>query len=398
MGVTVIDRTNHHLFQPLLYQVASAVLSPEDIAIPIRAVLRRQARTRVLLGEVTRVDLDRRTVQLAQEATPVPYDYLILATGTRHAYFGHSDWEPLAPGLKTLSDALRMRRRILEAYEAAVRSRALGGEARGPAFVIVGGGPTGVELAGAVVSMVRHSLARDRLGVDPDRTRVVLAEAGPRILASFSPVLSAYAAQYLGRLGVEVRVDCRVTQIAADHVQLADERIAGAVVLWAAGNEASPLGRQLGATDAHGRVQVLPDLSVHGHREVFVAGDLAAAADPWGIVLPQVAPVATQQGRHAAAMVVRRVQGRPTVPFRFHNRGQMATLGRSAAVAQIGRARITGPMGWLIWLLVHITALIGFQNRILVLVRWAAAYWADQPGARILFETADGDPRGGPSS
>jgi NADH dehydrogenase len=384
--LTVVDRTNHHLFQPLLYQVAVGVLSPEDIAVPIRSLLRRAPDTRVLMAEVEGVDLERRIVRLAPDGEELAYDYLVLALGARHAYFGHEEWERYAPGLKTLADALTVRRRILGAYEAAERARMGGTVGHEPLFVVVGGGPTGVELAGALADTARRALAREVRSVRPERTRVVLAEAGPRLLPAMPASLSEVTRRRLERLGVEVRLESAVTALDEGGVTLGGERLPGAVAFWAAGNRTSAVAQTLGVeTVAGGRLPVLPDLALPGHPEVFVVGDLAAVPDGRGGLLPALAPVAQQEGRHAAAMILRRLAGRPTKAFRYRDRGQMATLGRSAAVARIGSVHVTGLAGWLIWLVVHIATLIGFENRLLVLVHWAAAYWADRPSARIVF-------------
>ncbi|MCL6595387.1 MAG: NAD(P)/FAD-dependent oxidoreductase [Firmicutes bacterium] len=395
VDLTIVDRTNHHLFQPLLYQVAVGVLSPEDIAVPIRSILRRRRDVRVLMAEIAGIDLERRVVRLTPDASEIPYDYLVLALGARHAYFGHEGWEARAPGLKTLADALGIRHRLLGAYEAAERVRADGvdlGSASEPVFVVVGGGPTGVELAGALAGIARRVLVREVRAVRPERTRVVLAEAGPRLLPALAPSLSEYTRRRLEALGVEVRLNCAVTALDDAGVTVGTERLPGAIAFWAAGNRASPVGSALGvATAAGGRVSVLPDLSLPGHPEVFVVGDLAGATDERGHLLPALAPVAQQQGRHAAAMIRRRLAGRPTLPFRYRDHGQMATLGRSAAVVQIGPLHVVGLIGWLFWLVVHIATLIGFENRLLVLVHWAAAYWFDRPSARILFDF-DGTP------
>jgi NADH dehydrogenase len=399
VNLTIVDRTNHHLFQPLLYQVAVGVLSPEDIAVPIRSILRRRRDVRVLMAEIAGVDLERRVVRLAPGGGEVAYDFLVLALGARHAYFGHDDWEARAPGLKTLADALGIRHRLLGAYEDAERARADGadlGSAPEPVFVVVGGGPTGVELAGALAGIARRVLVREVRTVRPERTRVVLAEAGPRLLPAMAPSLAGYTRRRLEALGVEVRLNCAVTALDDAGVTLGAERLAGAIAFWAAGNRASPVAHTLGvATAAGGRVPVLPDLSLPGHPEVFIVGDLAAAMDEKGQFLPALAPVALQEGRHAAAMIRRHLAGRPTLAFRYRDHGQMATLGRSAAVVQLGPLRVVGRIGWLVWLVVHIASLIGFENRLLVLVHWAAAYWADRPSARILFDAPPAAAAGG---
>jgi NADH dehydrogenase len=381
--VTLVDRRNHHLFQPLLYQVATAALSPADIAMPLRSILRDAASVRVLLAEVQAVDLAGRRVVL-DEGT-LAYDALILAAGAGHSYFGHDEWERLAPGLKTLEDALEIRRRILLAFEAAERAED-GAERRALlTFVVIGGGPTGVELAGAIAEIARLTIARDFRAIEPAQARVVLLEGGPRILASFPEDLSGAAARSLARLGVEVRTQALVTRITSDAVWVGGEQIRSRAVLWAAGVAGSALARSLGVLlDRTGRVPVEPDLSVPGHPEAFVVGDLAAFRHQTGEPLPGLAPVAIQQGRAAAANVWRRFAGEPTRPFRYRDRGSMATVGRAAAVAAIGRVHLSGMPAWLAWLGVHIAFLIGFRNRFLVLFQWAWAYVTWQRGARLI--------------
>ena len=382
--VTLVDRRNHHLFQPLLYQVASAVLSPADIAMPLRSILRDAPRVRVLLAEAQAVDPAARRVTL-DAGDALAYDALIVAAGARHSYFGHDEWEALAPGLKTLEDALEIRRRLLLAFEAAERAEDGAERAALLTFVIVGGGPTGVELAGAFAEIARHTIARDFRAIDPTHARVILLEGGPRLLASFPADLAATAARSLARLGVEVRTSAQVTRITHDAVWIGGEQIRSRAVVWAAGVEGAALGRSLGVpTDRAGRVTVEPDLSVPGRPEIFVAGDLAAFPLPAGEMLPGLAPVAMQQGRAAADNAWRRLRGEPTVPFRYRDRGSMATIGRAAAVAAIGRLHLTGLLAWLAWLGVHIVYLIGFRNRFLVLVQWAWAYVTWQRGARLI--------------
>jgi NADH:ubiquinone reductase (H+-translocating) len=381
--VTLVDRRNHHLFQPLLYQVATAALSPADIAMPLRSILRDAARVRVLLADVEAVDLAARRVVL-DEGT-LEYDALIVAAGAGHSYFGHDEWERLAPGLKTLEDALEIRRRLLLAVEAAERVED-GAERRALlTFVVVGGGPTGVELAGAIAEIARHTIARDFRAIDPTQARVLLLEGGPRILASFPEDLAAAAARSLARLGVEVRTGALVTRITPDAVWVGGEQIRSRAVVWAAGVAGAPLARSLGVPlDRAGRVPVDPDLSVPGHPEVFVVGDLSAFPHQTGAPLPGVAPVAIQQGRTAAANAWRRLRGEPTRPFHYRDRGSMATVGRAAAVAAIGRLHLSGLPAWIAWLGVHIAYLIGFRNRFLVLFQWAWAYVTWQRGARLI--------------
>ena len=386
--VTVIDRRNHHLFQPLLYQVATAGLAPGDIAYPIRAVLRRQKNARVLLEEAVAVDAGARKVRLS--GGELPYDYLILATGAQHSYFGHNDWEPWAPGLKSLEDALEIRRRILLAFERAEREP---DESRRKAlltFVIVGGGPTGVELAGAIAEISRHVMAQDFRVIDPRQARIVLVEAGPRILPSYPETLSAKAQASLEKMGVEVLTKSMVTSVLPDAVRIGERQIQTMTTVWAAGVQASPLAGSLGAPlDRAGRVLVEPDLTVPGQPEVFVIGDLAAFVHQGGKPPPGVAPVAIQQGRHAARNILRACQGRPLEPFHYVDKGSLATIGRAAAVADFGRIRLSGFFAWLAWLLVHIIFLIGFRNRFVVMIDWAWAYFAYHRSARLITGDID---------
>ncbi len=383
VGVTVLDRRNHHLFQPLLYQVATAALNPSDIAQPIRAVLRRQVNARVLLGEATAVDVGGRRVLLA-DGESIPYDRLVVATGATHSYFGHPEWEPDAPGLKTLEDALEIRRRVLVAFEAAERERDPARRAAWLTFIVVGGGPTGVELGGALAEIARGVLRRDFRSIDSREARVLLLEAGPRLLSTYSPVVSESARRQLERLGCEVRLGAAVTGISAAGVRAGDDFVAARTVLWAAGVQASPLARSLGAPlDRVGRVRVLPDLSLPGHPEVQVVGDLAAVEQAGGLV-PGVAPAAMQMGAHAAANIVRSLRGEPTRPFRYRDKGSLATIGKARAVAERGRVRFSGLVAWVVWLLVHIFFLIGFRNRFLVLAQWAWVYFRGDRGARLI--------------
>jgi NADH dehydrogenase len=381
--ITVIDRRNHHLFQPLLYQVATAGLSPGDIAYPIRAVLGRQENVRVLLAEAVAVDVASRKVKLRDGE--LSYDYLILAPGVRHAYFGHNDWEQWAPGLKTLEDALEMRRRILLAFEKAERE---GDQARRHellTFVVVGGGPTGVELAGAIAEISRRVMVRDFRAIDPREARIVLMEGGPRVLPSYPEDLSAAAEAALKRIGVEVWTGTVVTSVDASGVVVAGQKLPAATTLWAAGVEASPLARSLGVElDSAGRVIVQPDLTIPGHPEVSVIGDLAALRDKDGRPLAGVAPVAIQEGRHAARNILRACAGRPYEPFRYLDRGSLATIGRAAAVADFGWIKFSGFFAWLSWLFIHIFFLIGFRNRFIVIFEWAWAYFTYQRAARLI--------------
>lgn len=387
LQITVVDRRNHHLFQPLLYQVATAALSPGDIAHPIRAVLARQRNTRVWMAEVVAVDLEGRRVVLSDGE--LPYDYLILATGVRHAYFGHDEWERVAPGLKTLEDALEIRRRIMSAFERAEREADEARRLELMTFVVVGGGPTGVELAGAIGEIACQVMGRDFRNIDPCEARVLLVEAGPRILPAFPEDLSLKAERSLARLGVEVWTSSPVTSIERGLVVAGAREIRAASVFWAAGVTASPLARTLGVElDRAGRVPVRSDLTVPGHPEVFVVGDLAAFLDRNGKQLPGLAPVAIQQGQHAARNVVRALKRRPHEPFLYADRGMLATIGRAAAVADLGRVRFSGYLAWVTWLFVHIFWLIGFRNRFIVLFEWAWAYVTYQRAVRLIT----GDP------
>ncbi|MGH7357133.1 MAG: NAD(P)/FAD-dependent oxidoreductase [Candidatus Rokuibacteriota bacterium] len=381
--VTLLDRRNHHLFQPLLYQVATAALNPSDIAAPLRSILRAAANVTVLLAEVVEVSLAQH--RLVLDRGEAAYDALVLAAGASHSYFGHDDWEVLAPGLKTLEDALEIRRRVLLAYEAA-ECEPDGAEQRALlTSVVIGGGPTGVELAGALGEISRETIARDFRLIDPTRARIILLEAGPRILAAFPESLSRRAADALRRIGVEVRTRAVVTRVTADAVWLGSEQIRARTVLWTAGVAGPPLARTLGVPlDRVGRVLVEPDLSIPGHPDAFAIGDMCAFLHQTGAPLPGVAPAAIQQGRTAAQNVLRRLGGRPTRTFRYRDKGSMATIGRAAAVAFVGRLELSGLVAWLVWLLVHIMFLIGFRNRFLVLFEWAWAYITWHRGARLI--------------
>jgi NADH:ubiquinone reductase (H+-translocating) len=380
--MTVIDRNNFHTFQPLLYQVAMAGLSAGEIAAPVRAVLRGHAI--VVMGEVTGFDLDRHLVHLAD--FDCPFDYLVVAAGASHSYFGHPEWERYAPALKTVDDAIEIRRRVLLAYENAERESLINGQHEMVNFVVVGGGPTGVELAGAIAELARVVLKNDFREIDPTRTRITLVEAGPRILATYSPDLSAKAVEQLNNIGVEVAVNSRVTEVEASGIRIDGKLLPAKVVLWAAGVQASPLGKQLGVeTDRAGRVPVQPDLSLPGHPEVFVIGDLAALKDVNGVVVPGLAPAAIQEGRAAARNILRDLKGEPREPFRYLDKGTMATIGRAAAIVQIGKIKLSGFFAWLTWLFVHILMLIGFRNRLLVLMDWTWSYLSFQRGSRIIY-------------
>ncbi len=388
VDVIVLDRKNHHTFQPLLYQVATAGLSPGEIAAPIRWILRDDPNIEVLLEEALDFDLTKKIV--ITRAQSICYDFLILASGATHAYFGHQEWEPLAPGLKTIEDAIEIRRRVLLAFELAERQsfaqETPAGKGQSPLqFVVIGAGPTGVELAGTLAEIARHALKHEFRNIDPKLSRILLLEGGPRVLAAYSEKLSSKAEAQLRRLGVEVRTSSVVTRVEAGAVWVGEEKIAAPVVLWAAGVAASPLGQKLGVPlDRSGRVVVRPDLSIPGHREVFVLGDLAALADEKGRMLPGVAQVAIQEGNWAAKMVGCDLENQPRQDFRYNDKGSLATIGRAAAVAQIGNLSLSGYFAWLAWLFIHIFFLIGFRNRILVMIQWAWSYLTYERGARLI--------------
>jgi NADH dehydrogenase len=383
--VVLVDRQNHHLFQPLLYQVASATLSPADIAAPIRHVLREQANAEVVLGEVASVDLEARQAGLA-DGRSLAYDFLILAAGSRSSYFGHDAWVGLAPGLKTLEDALEIRRRFLLTFERAEQEEDPELRREWLTFVVVGGGPTGVELAGTLKEMARLTLPREFRRIRTDRARVILVEAGPAILANLGPGLSEKAVESLERIGVEVRLGQAITGIEDRSVQLGGERIPTRTVLWAAGVSAVPLGAGLGVpVDRLGRLVVEPDLSLPGHPEAFAVGDLAAFTHGPGGPLPGVAPVAIQQGEWAAANLRATLAGRPRRPFRYRDKGSMATLGRGRAVARVGGLSFTGYPAWLTWLFIHLMLLVDFRSRVFVFFEWLWAYLTTQPRARLII-------------
>lgn len=382
--ITLIDRRNHHLFQPLLYQVATAGLSSPDIAAPLRHILRRQRNVEVRLGEVTGIDAASRTVTLA-DGDALDYDYLLLASGATHAYFGHDEWSGDAPGLKTLDDALAIRRRLLIAFERAEACDDPDERAAWLSFAIVGGGPTGVELAGTLAEIARHTLRREFRRIDPSQARVRLIEAGPRVLASFPESLSEKAREQLERLGVEVVVGTPVSAIDANGYTLGNTFVPARTVLWAAGVAASGLGALLDAQrDRAGRVQVAPDLSVPGHPGIFVAGDLASVQQD-GKPVPGVAPAAKQMGSHVARAIRARIAGQPAPAFRYRDFGNLATIGRMAAVVDLHGFKLSGLLAWWFWLAAHVFFLIGFRNRLLVLINWAWAYWSYQRHARIIL-------------
>lgn len=382
VDLTLIDRQNHHLFQPLLYQVATAALNPSDIASPIRRILRKQRNVEVLLAKVTSIDASRRIVVLEEGA--VTYDYLILAAGATHSYFGREEWESVAPGLKTIEDALAIRRKVLYAFEAAERETDPVKRAAWLTFVVVGGGPTGVELAGALSEIARHALARDFRHIDPTLAKVLLLEGSPRILSAYDPPLSEKARKQLEGLGVEVHTGTTVKGIDATGVSLGESRIDAHTVLWAAGVAASPLGKSLGVPlDRAGRVKVNPDLTVPGYETLFVIGDLASIEQD-GKPVPGVAPAAIQEAKQAAANILLAIQGKPKQPFRYRDKGSLATIGRAAGVAQIGRVKLSGWIAWVAWLCIHIVFLIGFRNRFVVLFSWAYSYFTYDRGARLI--------------
>jgi NADH dehydrogenase len=390
--VTVIDRTNYHLFQPLLYQVATAALSPADIAAPVRAILSKCKNVEVILAEVQSVDVEAKKVKTLD--LEIDYDYLILATGARHSYFGHNEWEKLAPGLKSLEDAIELRRRILMAFEYAEEITDEAARRAAMNFVIIGGGPTGVEMAGAIAEISRHTLARDFRHIDPSQARVILIEGEPRLLAAYPPDLSESARKQLVALGVEVRTSTRATSLTEAGVQIGDEFIPCRVKIWAAGNNASFVGKTLGATaDRVGRVIVNDDLTIPGHPEVQVIGDLANFPHQTGQPLPGISPVAMQQGRHAARNVLAMAQGRKPRRFRYWDKGTMATIGRNKAVADLKFVHLSGLPAWLAWLFIHIIFLVGFRNRLLVLFQWAWAYLTFDKGARLITRNFQSEQR-----
>lgn len=383
VDVTVVDRRNHHLFQPLLYQVATAALAPGEIAKPIRSILRSQRNAEVFLAEAQRVDVDAKKVILRDGE--LAYDYLILSTGGQYSYFGHPEWERIAPGLKSLEDALDIRRRILYAFEKAERETDEQRRKKLLTFVIIGGGPTGVEMAGAIAEIARQVLVRDFRRINPREARVVLLEAAPRVLTNMAEDLSQNAEASLRELGVEVHTSARVTAMERQTVWMGDQKIEAATILWAAGVAASPLTSSLGVPlDQAGRVMVEPDLSIPGHKEVFVIGDAAVFLHQTGSPLPGMCPVAMQQGQHVAENIRDDLAQKPRKSFHYIDRGQLATIGRSAAVCDFHVARFTGFFGWLIWLWVHIFFLIGFENRIIVMLRWAWSYFTVSRAARLI--------------
>jgi NADH:quinone reductase (non-electrogenic) len=419
--VTLVDRKNHHTFQPLLYQVALAVLSPAEIASPVRAVLRGARNVEVLLGEVTGFDLEKRQVMVDcsgdSPAVSLPYDYLIVASGATHAYFGHPEWAQVAPGLKTLEDAIEIRRRVLMVFENAERE-AIAGQPETPLnFVVIGAGPTGVELAGAIADISKRYMKHDFRAIDPRKSRIILLEGGPRVLAAYPEDLSRSAERQLKDMGVEVRTNAMVTNVAPGEVRVGAEKIPATVVLWSAGVAASPLGKMLGVpVDRAGRVQVEPDLSVLRHPEVMVIGDLAAVHEKAGTdhidagaaptagstppakMVPGVAPAAIQMGKFAARQIKRDLSDKPREEFHYLDKGQLATIGRSRAVGDFGRIHVSGYFAWLAWLFIHLFFLIGFRNRLLVMMEWAWAYVSYKSSARLITGEEESRPEQRPQS
>ncbi|MFL5481680.1 MAG: NAD(P)/FAD-dependent oxidoreductase [Gemmatimonadaceae bacterium] len=386
LDLTVIDRTNHFTFQPLLYQVATAALAPSDITAPIRHILRHQRNTEVLMAEVREIDPEKQVVRIDDELREISYDYLVVATGSRHAYFGHNEWEPYAPGLKAIEDASEIRRRFLLAFENAEKATDPREREEYLTFVIVGGGPTGVELAGAMPFIARKALAPDFRTVDTRRTRVILVEAGSRLLPSFPEHLAARATRDLQELGVEVRVNSAVTAVNADCVCIGKEEIRARTSFWAAGNKSSPLGQFLGAPlDRAGRINVSPDLSVPGRPNIFVIGDLATVMHD-GKQVPGVGPAAIQEGKAAGKNILRDLHHQPRKNFRYFNKGDLAVIGRSRAIADLGWITFSGRLAWFFWLFVHIMYLVGFRNRVIVFFDWAYSYFTYQPGVRLITD------------
>lgn len=384
--ITLVDRRNHHLFQPLLYQVATAGLSAPDIAAPLRHILGHQRNVEVRLGEVTSIDKQARDITLA-DGSQIPYDTLLLCTGATHAYFGHDEWAADAPGLKTLDDAIALRRKLLLAFERAEAEPDPARKAAWLSFAVVGGGPTGVELAGTLAEIARHTLRNEFRHIDPASAKVRLVEAGPRVLSSFPEVLSLKARRQLEKLGVEVLTGTPVSDINGEGFQLGEQFIPARTVVWAAGVAASPLARTLNVPlDRAGRVPVQPDLTLAGHPEIFVAGDLASLNQADGKPVPGVAPAAKQMGKHVATTIRARLEGKATPgPFKYADYGNLATIGRMAAIVHLGKLQLSGVLAWWFWLAAHVFFLIGFRNRIVVLLNWAVAYWSYQRSARIIF-------------
>jgi NADH dehydrogenase len=394
VDVTLIDRKNHHTFQPLLYQVATSALSPGEIAAPLRHILNRARNVEVVMDEVTGFDADARRV-LLKHGSELQYDYLIVATGARHAYFGHDDWERNAPGLKTIEDAVEIRRRVLLAFEQAEREAYLTGQ-HGPLnFAIIGGGPTGIELAGAIADIARDALAHDFKAIDTTKARVMLFEGLPRVLSVYPEALSLKAEAQLKELGVEVHTNSLVTAVESNRIKVGEEWIPVSVTLWATGVAASPLGKALAAqiqgvqVDRAGRVPISADLSLPGRPEIFVIGDLSSLKDASGKPVPGLGSAALQEGKAAAANILRDLQGKQRLPFRYLDKGTMATIGRRRAIAQIGRWQFSGFFAWLMWLFVHLILLVGFRNRLMVMREWAWAYFTRERSARLITGETD---------
>ncbi len=386
VDITLVDRTNHHLFQPLLYQVATAVLAPSDITSPIRWLLRKNTNTTVLMAEVDSIDVVNSLVHADKGDVTLPFDFLVIASGARHAYFGHDEWEPMAPGLKSLEDALKVRHRFLIAFEEAEKAKEEDRESW-LRFVVIGGGPTGVELAGILPDIAHHSMLDDFRNFDPRDTKILLLEGGPRLLTAFEPDLAARALRDLDGLGVEVHLNAVVTRVEKDAVYVGDLRIPTRTVLWAAGNQASPLARTLDTPlDRAGRVLVAPDLSLPGHPHIFVTGDLAAVKQDDGELVPAVAPAANQMGKIAAKNIQRLLAELPTLTFKYRDKGNLATIGRYRAIAEIGPLKLRGQIAWWFWLLIHLMYLATFRNRVIVLIEWAYSYLTYQRGSRLLTE------------
>ncbi len=386
--ITVVDKKNHHLFQPLLYQVASATLSPAEIATPIRSVLRNQRNTEVLLAEVTAINLAQKFVSIktAETSRDLSYDFLVVATGARGSYFGHDEWEAFAPGLKSIPDATAIRQKVLLAFEAAEMEESQERRSFLLHFILVGGGPTGVEMAGAISELANIALVRDFRRIHPSDVRITLIEAGPRILSTFPEFLSQRATEDLKRLGVDVLAGTRVMNISQGTVEIEGKKIHAATIIWTAGVAASPAGQWLGSeTDRGGRVKVTPQLQLPQNPNVFVIGDTAYAVDETQKPLPGVAPVAMQQGKYVANAIKKLLKGDWALPaFHYVNKGNLATIGRRAAVADLGSIRLTGAIAWFAWLFVHVFFLIGFRNRVLVIMEWAWSYFFSQRGARLV--------------
>lgn len=389
VDVTLIDKKNHHTFQPLLYQVATTVLSPGEIASPLRQILQRAKNVEVILGEVVGFDIEARRVKL-MSGDELSYDYLIVAAGARHSYFGHDEWEQNAPGLKTIEDSIEIRSRILLAFEIAEREAYLTGNQKPLNFAVIGGGPTGVELAGAIAGIAREALAKDFKAIDTTKARVMLFEGMPRLLGTYPEDLSRKAEEQLKELGVEVHTESLVTAIESERIKVKDEWIPVSFAVWATGVAASPLGKQLGAeTDKAGRVVVETDLSVPARKEIFVIGDMASIKDADGKIVPGLGAAATQEGKSVAANILRDLRGEERVPFKYKDKGNMATIGRNRAVAQIGSWHFSGYFAWLMWVIVHVFLLIGFRNRLSVMREWIWAYFTRQRSARLITETSD---------